>query len=316
MTSLSTRHLVDPDLLPTLDQMPEFGTLDEQSLSVFRDMDWGQPDAALQPTEKIIDGPDGPISVFWFDPSPGGRDRPALLYIHGGGMVLGSARTITDLPARIAATLNLPVASVDYRLAPETPFPGPQEDCYDALTWLAGMAGELGVDPARIGVIGQSAGGGLAAAVAQMSRDRAGPALAAQILCYPMLDHRSGSDADVWRNPHTGEFLWTRANNRFGWQSLRGDYVPDDARKGWFSPSLAEDLSNLPPAWIGVGSIDLFFDEDLDYARRLLTAGVQVELHAYPGGYHGFDLVQDAPLTKTFTRDMLDGVRRFMRLPS
>jgi acetyl esterase len=268
----------------------------------------------ILPVERVIDGPDGPIEVFWYDPTPGEKNRPAVLQIHGGGMVLGSARHMAHGAASLAASLGIPVASVEYRLAPETPFPGPQEDCYSALLWLAANGEELGIDPGRIGVTGESAGGGLAAAVAQMARDRAGPKLAAQILVYPMLDHRVGGSGDPWRNRHTGEFIWTRSSNQFGWESLRGEYLADDGRRGWFSPSLADNLAGLAPAWIGVGNLDLFLDEDLDYARRLIDAGVPVELHTYPGAFHGFNMVGDARVSKNFARDMLHGAARLLGL--
>jgi acetyl esterase/lipase len=218
-------------------------------------------------------------------------------------------------PSNLAKRTGVPVASVDYRLAPEAPFPGPQEDCYAALSWLARNSAELGIDPRRIGVTGESAGGGLAAAVAHMARDRGGPKLAAQILVYPMLDHRVGGESDPWRNRHTGEFVWTRESNQFGWEALRGDYPARDARKAWFSPSLADDLSALPPTWIGVGSLDLFLDEDLDYARRLIDAGVPVELHLYPGAFHGFNMLEDARVTKDFSRDLTKGTLRLLGLP-
>lgn len=269
----------------------------------------------VEPTEKLIEGPGGTLEVLWFDPAPGERDRPCLLHIHGGGMVVGSARQMQQGAANLAASLNIPVASVDYRLAPETPFPGPQEDCYSALVWLEDNSDTLGIDRTRIGITGESAGGGLAAAVAQMSRDRGGPRLAAQILVYPMLDHRVGGAGDPWRNRHTGEFVWTRTSNQFGWESLRSDYVPDDSSKGWFSPSLADDLSDLPPAWIGVGNLDLFLDENLDYARRLVDAGVPVELHIYPGAFHGFNMMADATVTQNFARDRRDAALRLLASP-
>jgi acetyl esterase len=230
-------------------------------------------------------------------------------------MVIGSARQMLHGPASLAANLNIPVASVEYRLAPETPFPGPQEDCFAALLWLAANSIELGIDPQRLGVTGESAGGGLAAAVAQMARDRGGPEVAAQILVYPMLDHRVGGARDPWRNRYTGEFVWTRDSNQFGWEALRGDYAADDASKGWFSPSLADNLADLAPTWIGVGNLDLFFDEDLDYAQRLVAAGVPVELHTYPGAFHGFNLIADARVSNDFTRDMLGGAARLLGLP-
>ena len=314
-----TRHLIDPELLPALEILPGF-EFSAETLPAIRDGLSGLVKALAEPlivpVEKVIDGPEGPVVVFWYDPSPGARDRPALLHIHGGGMVIGSARQMAHAASALAASIGVPVASVEYRLAPETAFPGPQEDCYAALLWLASGAAGLGVDPQRIAVTGESAGGGLAAAVAQMARDRGGPNLVAQILSYPMLDHRVGGKADPWCNRHTGEFVWTRDSNQFGWESLRGNYGIEDARKGWFSPSLAGNLAGLPPAWIGVGSLDLFFDENLDYARRLVDAGVPVELHVYPGAFHGFNILEDANVVKYFARDLLNGAVRLLGLPA
>ncbi len=313
-----TRHLVDPELLPALETLPAV-EINADTLAGARSHLEGLvaqlAELPIRPVEKIIHGIDGPVEVFWYDPSPGANDRPAILEIHGGGMVMCSARQMAHRPSALAEALGVPVASVEYRLAPETAFPGPQEDCYAALVWLANNAVELGIDPNRIGVTGESAGGGLAAAVAQMARDRGGPNLAAQILVQPMLDHRVGGEADPWRNRHTGEFVWTRRSNQFGWESLRGRYSANDAQKGWFSPSLADDLAALPPTWIGVGSLDLFFDEDLDYARRLVDAGVPVELHAYPGAFHAFTMASGSRLAKIFNRDMLDGTARLLGLP-
>lgn len=316
---LRTRHLIDPELLPVLEMLPAFDFATETLPAIresINNMAETPGDLPIAPVEKVIEGPDGPLEVLWYDPSPGAKDRPALLHIHGGGMVIGSARQMQTGPSALAASIGVPVASVEYRLAPETPFPGPQEDCYAALLWLANSDAELGIDPRRIGVTGESAGGGLAAAVAQMARDRSGPKLAAQILIYPMLDHRVGGEADPWCNRHTGEFIWTRKGNQFGWDSLRGGYLADDARKGWFSPSLADDLADLPPAWIGVGNLDLFFDENLDYARRLVDAGVPVKLHAYPGAFHGFNMMGDARVAREFARDMLNGIVQMLELPA
>jgi len=312
--ALSTRHLIDPQLLPVLELLPELD-LSAESLPAIRenlDKVEGPAELPVQPSEELIQGPDGMLEVFWFDPTLGHKDRPCLLHIHGGGMVLGSARKMTHIGAGLAASLNMPVASIEYRLAPEAPFPAPQEDCYAALVWLDTNSERLGIDRTRIGVTGESAGGGLAAAVAQMSRDRPGPKVAAQLLVYPMLDHRVGGPNDPWRNRHTGEFVWTRSSNQFGWESLRGDYVPDDASKGWFSPSLADDLAGLPPAWIGVGNLDLFFDEDLDYARRLVDAGVPVELHTYPGAFHAFNSMAEASVSKSFARDFRECALRLL----
>lgn len=313
----SSRRLIDPQLLPGLEMLPHFD-FSHENLPATREAIgkmFGEIELPLQPTRCLIEGPDGPVEVFWLDPAPGKRNRPCLLYIHGGGMVVGSAKDMLMGPASLAISLDMPVASVEYRLAPEAPFPGPQEDCYSALVWLAANSATLGVDRQRIAIFGESAGGGLAASVAQMSRDRAGPALAAQILVYPMLDHRVGGANDPWRNRFTGEFVWTRASNQFGWEALRGQYVPEDACKGWFSPCLADDLTGLPPAWIGVGALDLFLDENLDYARRLVDAGVPVDLHVYSGAYHGFNSSPGADVSKRFACDLHEGARRLLELP-
>ncbi len=314
---MNTRHLVDPELLPLIDLLPD-NAFTREALPTIRIESEGRfafvgaPPIAAE--VKVIEGEGGPLEVYWYDPAPGTKGRAALLHVHGGGMVIGSARSMQQGPSGIAAALGIPVASVEYRLAPEHPFPAPQQDCYAALKWLASSADELGIDATRIGITGESAGGGLAAATALMARDLGGPALAAQILTYPMLDHRTGSDPCPYGNPTTGEFVWTRAHNRFGWEALRGDYAADDAHKGWFSPSLAEDLAGLPPTWIGTGSLDLFLDEDLDYALRLVKAGVPVELHSYPGAIHAFNAVTEAAAAKAFTRDLLSAIARLLRV--
>jgi len=238
--------------------------------------------------------------------------RAAILHIHGGGMVVGVADTATVTKCPLALEHDAVVVSVDYRLAPETPFPGPQEDNYAALLWLVGHASELGVDPARIVVMGESAGGGLAASLSQMTRDRGGPKLAGQVLIYPMLDWRTGGPECQHNNRHTGEWIWTRAKNRFGWEALRGDYEPSDDRKGWFSPTLADDLSGLPLAYIATGALDLFLDEDLAYARRLIDAGVPCELHVYPGAIHGFEMVPETTLAAQAAADLKRGLKRLL----
>jgi acetyl esterase len=312
---MTTRHLIDPEVLPILELMPT-RDFDAAVLAEVRGMTesrlafLGEP--PILPDVRTIAGPDGPLEVYLYDPAPGVQNRPALLHIHGGGMVIGSAAAMQHGPSGVAAALGIPVASVEYRLAPEHPFPAPQEDCYAALLWLAGEAAALGVDPARIGVMGESAGGGLAAAVALMARDLAGPKLVAQVLTYPMLDHRTGSADCQHNNAGTGEFMWTRTSNQFGWGALRGDYAAEDHRKGWFSPALAENMADLAPAWIGTGSLDLFLDENLAYARRLIDAGVATELHVYPGGVHAFNALPEAQIAKAFSRDLLSAAARLL----
>ena len=307
---MSTRHLVDAEIAPLLDLIPP--TDWSVPIAELRAMSrWELPPPVIEPEVRTIDGPNGPVEVFLFVPAER-RGSGAVLHIHGGGMILGSVATFQAGPATLAQNLGVPVASVEYRLAPEHPFPAPQEDCYAALAWLAGEAEALGADPAKLVITGESAGGGLAAAVALMARDRGGPALAGQVLTYPMLDHRTGGPDCRYKNPGVGEFVWTPEGNQIGWTALKGDYGVDDERKGWFSPALAEDLSSLPPTWIGTGSLDLFFDEDLDYARRLVAAKVPVELHSYPGAIHGFNMVAEAAISRRFAADMLGAMTRML----
>ena len=312
---MNTRHLVDPELLPLIDLAPA-GPITVENLAETRmamDARFATlPRPAIAPVEAFIGRGIGPdVRVLIYDPG-GSGERAAILHIHGGGMIAGRPELTVLGTAPVALALGVVIVAVNYRLAPETPFPGPQKDCYAALEWMHAQAGVLRIDPARIAVSGDSAGGGLAAALAQMTRDRAGPPIAAQLLTYPMLDHRTGSAANPKINPVAGEFVWTRERNRFGWQALQADYAPDDERKGWFSPALADSLADLPPTWIGTGSLDLFFDENLDYARRLGAARVTVELHSYAGAIHGFNAIATSGVALRFAADYASAVRRLV----
>ena len=231
----------------------------------------------------------------------GDRPRPssALLWIHGGGLVLGTPEQGHPLCSRWADELGCLVVSVDYRLAPEDPFPAGLEDCYTALRWVHDQADALGVDVDRIAVGGDSAGGGLAAALSQVARDRSGPTIAFQLLEYPMLDDRT-----VLRDTGTrGAFIWTQASNRFAWTAYLGHPPTDREERPYAAPARTEDLTGLPPAWIGVGELDLFHDEDVDYARRLEAAGVPCALHVEPGMYHGADAIAPQAATSARFRD-------------
>jgi acetyl esterase/lipase len=249
-------------------------------------------------------GPPVPVTVY----EPRGRVRPsgALLWIHGGGLVMGAPPQSHAWCSRVAAELGVLVVSVDYRLAPEDPFPAGLDDCMTALGWLAASASELGIDGARIAVGGESAGGGLAAAVAQRARDEGGPALCLQLLVYPMLDDRT-----VLRAARTGErsLIWSPASNRFGWTAYLGRAPGDGPAPPYAAPARTEDLHGLPPAWIGVGDIDLFHEEDVTYARRLADAGVPCELVVEPGMYHGADaLLPKRPSMVRFRGRMVDAL--------
>lgn len=218
------------------------------------------------------------VGVRLFRPEGVDGPTPALLWIHGGGYVIGTAQQDDRLCRRFSERLRIAVASVDYRLAPEHPYPAPLEDCYSALTWLAGLPA---VDRKRVAIGGASAGGGLAAALALLARDRGEIDPAFQLLAYPMLDDRSSATPG---NPNYR--LWNAHSNRFGWSAYLGGADPQVA-----VPSRCDDLSGLPPAWIGVGTHDLFHDEDLEYARRLRDAGVPCHVDVVDGAFHGFDMV-------------------------
>jgi acetyl esterase/lipase len=233
-----------------------------------------------------------------------------LYYIHGGGMIIGDNRS--GLPAALnhAEELQLAVVSVDYRLAPETPHPGPVEDCYAGLSWTVAHADELGIDPARVIVGGGSAGGGLSAAVALLARDRGGPALAGQLLICPMLDDRNDTPS---ARQMAGLGVWDRAANDVGWTALLGAARGGPGVSPYAAPARAADLSGLPPAFIDVGSAETFRDEDVAYATRIWQAGGSAELHVWPGGFHGFaGIVPRAALSRAAVAAQRGWLRRLL----
>lgn len=250
-----------------------------------------------------------PVPVLVYQPPDRAESRPALLHMHGGGMFSGSPILSPYSSAAAALDAGFTVVSVDYRLAPETRFPGQIEDCYAALAWLHNEAHALDIDPALIAVSGDSAGGGLAAALALMVRDRGEYCLRAQVLTYPMLDCRTGGGGAGSDSEDISKLSWTGEQNRFGWAALRGDYEAEDERQGWFSPALAANLSNLPPAWIGVGTLDLFHDECEAYVRQLASAGVDAHLCVYPGAPHAFNGLPEARVSKMWRNDILAAFR-------
>ena len=235
-------------------------------------------------------GPPGEpdVMVRLYTPADLDAPVPGYYWIHGGGMVIGYASMEDPASKATAAQMGCVVASVEYRLAPEHPHPAPIEDCYAGLKWFADHAESLGVDRERIAIGGGSAGGGLAAALALLARDRGGPDIIFQQLIYPMLDDRNITHASHYvQHPK----VWNRKLNLSGWTALLGEARGSDDVSPYASPARAEDLSGLPPACIMVGELDLFVDEDIDYAVRLIQAGVPTELHVFPGAFHGSELM-------------------------
>ncbi|MCR1785227.1 alpha/beta hydrolase [Nocardioides carbamazepini] len=257
-----------------------------------------EPAPGAEVEARDLDG----VPVFVHRPSRLSRPAPglraALLWLHGGGLVAGTAIADHALCGRLAVELDLVVVSVDYRLAPEHPFPAALDDCHAALRFLHAASGELGVDPARIAVGGASAGGGLAATLAQLAADRGEVPVAFQLLVYPMLDDRT-----TLRRPArgVGRLGWTPRSNRFAWQAYLGRPPRSSDAPAYAAAARREDLRGLPPAWIGVGALDLFRDEAVAYGRRLAEAGVPVDVHVEPRMFHGADLAfPDEPSMRRF----------------
>ena len=317
---MNSRHLVDPELAGFLDLIPST-PLTAESLATNRAStaamvaNLSVPDYPnLTVRERLVPGPAGApdVRVLLYQPTLSTQPTAGLLWLHGGGYVGGNV-DLEDVRARLmAAELGCVMVSVDYRLAPETPFPGALEDCYAALRWLHANAGALGVDASRLAVGGGSAGGGLAAALALLARDRGEIPLAFQVLIAPMLDDRTVTRERP--HPYTGESIWTRESNRFGWTALLGQEPGSDGILPYAAAARAENLAHLAPAFIAVGALDLFLEENIEYARRLIHAGVPTELHVYPGAYHGFQLVPSAWMTQAVARDQISAMRRALQV--
>jgi acetyl esterase/lipase len=322
MTTTMSGPGVDPELADLLQQLPEAPALDEQTLPLIRPY-------AVVPAETALAGvgvdrrdvtviaPDG-VEIAMTVLSPVGHDRttvpaPCVYWVHGGGMVMGDRFSQIDMPLEWLTRFGAVVVTVDYRLAPEATGLTLVEDAYAGLRWTHEHAEELGVDPERLVIAGVSAGGGIAAGCALLARDRGGPVLAAQVLTCPMLDHRNDT---VSSRQNQASGVWSRAANAFGWRSVLGDLAgaAGSAVSGYVSPSVAADLSGLPPTYVDVGSAEVFRDEDVAYATRIWEAGGQAELHVWAGGVHGFDtMFPEARISATARQARSDWLGRALR---
>ena len=312
MTALNKED-VDPALLPLVEAFPPID-VSAETLTAFRQamVDLSvRPDPATHADVRIeevkVPG-DGAAPIRCLLLRPAGRAAgAALLHVHGGGYVMGSPEMDVARNIELVRATGCAILSVDYRLAPEHPHPAGLEDCHAALEWLAKQAASLGITSSRIGVIGESAGGGLAASLALLARDRKSVSLACQALIYPMLVPPQHSIDAVAPDPRIGNFIWTRASNNFCWAALLGG-----TRGGTTLAGLAPDLAGLPPAFLIVGQLDLFLHDDLAYASRLHRAGCAVEAHVYPGAIHGFDRATDAEVSMRYARELATFLRRYL----
>jgi acetyl esterase/lipase len=311
--------LVDRELLPWLEAMPD-DTWSDAMLPGRRALIIELAAAEKPPlradvmlAQCLIPGPAGApaVRVVVVEPRARGARAPVVLHFHGGGFVAGLPEMARPTLASFAAELGAVVVSVDYRLAPETPFPGALQDAYAALAWLHADADRLDIDLARIAVSGDSAGGGIAAGLALLARDRGEFAIAFQQLVFPGLDDRTCLRGDL--SPIVGEFIWTNTSNAYAWRAWLGAGPGGPDVSHYAAPARATDLSRLPPACIQVGALDLFVEENVDYARRLLAAGVPCELHVYPGAPHGFPMAWRAGVSRDCERDGLAALRRALQ---
>lgn len=287
----TAQHDYHPDLKRSARLLPR-GLAGPRSLRIVRVLQGGLTRLQRARGVDVRMLPSG-ASVRIFRPVGVAADAPVLVWIHGGGYVLGEAAQDDELCGRFGAELGAVVVSVDYRLAPEHPFPAALDDCYEALALVRELEG---VDPTRVAIGGASAGGGLAAQLALRVKERGDTAPVLQLLAYPMLDDRTGVDGP---SPLESRFrMWNSSSNRFGWSSYLGGAAPEIV-----APARRDDLAGLAPAWIGVGDLDLFHGEDVEYARRLRASGAACDLEVIPGAYHAFDLIQSAtPLSREFFR--------------
>lgn len=259
-------------------------------------------------TEHVVPG-DPPVRVRVHRPAGAGGGRPCIVSMHGGGYVIGTYDMDDTVLTRWCRRLGVVGVSVDYRLAPETPYPGPLDDCHRALRWTHDHADELGVDRRSIAVHGVSAGGGLAAALALRVRDEGGVPVALQILDSPMLDDRQVTPS----SRQDGLRIWSRESNEFGWRSYLGDLYGSDDVPPYAAPARTDDLSGLPPAFVAIGTADGFRDENIAYATRLNQAGVPAELHVYAGAPHGYQFARDSAIYELSRHDIEDWFARQIR---
>jgi acetyl esterase/lipase len=292
---------LDPEIQPVMDVFPVLALSPETLPAMRGAFPAGELSDRVERTEHHV----GDVPVRVHRPVGVEGQLPCIFSIHGGGYVLGSYAMDDATFDQWCPTLGVVGVSVEYRLSPETAYPGPLEDCYAALKWAYDEAESLGIDRSKIGIRGVSAGGGLTAGLALLARDRGEVPVAFQLLDCPMIDD-TGSNPSI---QHDGLPVWTREANTFGWRSYLGDLYGTDDVPYTAAPARAKDLSGLPPAFVSVGSVDGFHDEDVTYALRLNQAGVPTELHVYPGAGHAYQAAIGSRIARQSARDQLEWLK-------
>jgi acetyl esterase/lipase len=317
-----SRHLVDPELVAVIDGIPDMSVSAERlaatrtAIAELTKQQLADADTSVHVTEHFAPGCDGApqVRVLLYRPRNLAANVPVMFQIHGGGFLFGTAELGDPRNRALAKAIGCAIVSTDYRLAPESTYPAALEDVYSALTWVHERGPALGLDPRRIAVRGDSAGGGLAAALAMLARDRGGPPILFQLLVYPMLDDRT---CVARQHPFAGEFIWDLPSNRFAWRSWLGMDPGAPEVPVLAAPARSEVLGGLPPTLIATAALDLFIEENLDFARRLIRAGVPTEVVVVPGAFHGFEAVApDATISRIFTERCVDAVKRAFQAAS
>ena len=306
---------IHPELQQTAKKIPKFGFSKKNLWLIHWVMNWMPSPKTIEGirVENVfIPGQDGQanIRLRLYKPNAISAPTPVLIWLHGGGYVMGKPEQDDGSCAQYVRELGITVVSVDYRCAPKHPFPAGLQDSYSALKWAGSHAQELGLDPQRIAVGGASAGGGLAAALTQLAHDRKEIQPVFQLLVYPMLDDRTVLRAEI---DDSQNIFWSQKSNRFGWESYLGQECGAEDVPAYAVPARRADLSGLPPAWIGVGSLDIFHDEDLAYAQRLKESAIACQLEVVPGAFHGFDkLDPNIPIIQSFQRSQFAALKKHL----
>jgi len=309
-TSPEVERLLDPAFLPLVGLLDDI-TFDEEFLVQARKAVPGSDSTDLvERADQLID-PETGVSVRVHRAKRTSGERPCVLSMHGGGYILGSPTMDDEVFESWCPTLGLVGVSVDYRLAPEAPYPAPLEDCYLALSWVFNHAEEIGIDPDLVGIYGVSAGGGLAAALALLVRDGGEFPISFQILESPMLDDRQETPSSQLK----GLPVWSRESNEFGWRSHLGPLYGSAELPIYAAPARATDLTRLPPTFISATGVDGFRDEDTDFGLRLQQAGVETEIHVVPGAPHGYHLIEDSYATQKLKRSRDEWLRWVLDRP-